>query len=124
MKENMKKETQQEPTRHKIEIEQKNGLFFVSIDGQQLTKTRKARAHRAEITRPETFLTADTAYKAGEKELARQRKLAVAAASPAAIAKAESQNAWAGVLPLDADDQNKLARALAKAEGEFKMTGE
>jgi hypothetical protein len=75
MKENPKN-PDQESTKHKIEIEQKNGLFFVSIDGEQLTKTRKGRTHKAGTTRPETFLTANTAYKAAEKELDRRSKLA------------------------------------------------
>lgn len=67
---------------HKVEIEQKNGLFFVSVDGKQLTRTRKARSHRAEVTRPETFLDANTAFKAAEKEIARQRKLVAKASQP------------------------------------------
>jgi hypothetical protein len=70
------KKPDQELTKHRIDIEQRNGLFFVKIDGEQLTKERKARTHKAGITRPETFLTADSAYKAAEKELSRRRKLA------------------------------------------------
>jgi len=72
MKTNMKNE--EEPIKHTIEIEQKNGLFFVSIDGEQLTRTRKARAHRAEIVTPETFLTSETALKAAEKAIARRKR--------------------------------------------------
>lgn len=72
---------------HKVEIEQKSGLFFVTIDGQQLTRARKARSYRGETTRPETFLDANSAYRAAEKEISRQRKLAATASRPQLIAE-------------------------------------